>query len=52
MVSTGRSALSPEVLKVELCDVCLRGRRTVVDVRRSDRWVESRNNVGGSVALG
>ena len=45
MVSTGRSAVSPELLEVELCAVIPRCRRAPVDVRRGDRWVEGGNDV-------
>ena len=46
MVSTGRPAVSPELLEVELCTVFPQGRRTQVDVRQGDQWVEYRNGVG------
>ena len=47
MVSTGgRSAMSPELLEVGFFAAIPRGRRTPVDVRRRDRWVEDGNNAG------
>ena len=46
MVSTGWSAMSSELLEVGFCAVIPRGRRTSVDVRRRDRWVEDGNDVG------
>ena len=44
MVSTGWSAVSPEMLEDELCAVTPRGRR-MPDVRRGDRCVEGGNDV-------
>ena len=46
MVRTGPSAVSPELLEVGFGAVIPRGRRTPVDVRRRDRWVEDRNDAG------
>ena len=40
MISSGRSVVSPELLEVGVCAVIPRGRRTPVDVRRRDCWVE------------
>ena len=45
MVSTGRSAVSPELLEVGYCAVPW-GRRTPADVRRRDRWIEDGNDAG------
>ena len=46
LVSTGRSAVSPELLEVGLSAVIPRGQRTPVDVRRRDRWVGDGNDAG------
>ena len=45
-VSTGRSAVSPESLKVGFCAVIPRGWRSPVYVRRTDRWVEDGDDSG------
>ena len=46
MVSTGRSAVSPELLKVGFCAFIPRGRRTRVYVRRTDRQAEDGDDAG------
>ena len=45
MVSTGRSAVSPEFLEVGFS----RCRRAPVDVRRRNRWVEDGHDAGVDV---
>ena len=46
MVSTGRSAASPETLETRVCAVISRGRRTIEDVRRWDLWSEDGEDSG------
>ena len=46
VVSTGRSAASPETLEVNVCVVIPRGRRTPEDVYRRDLWSEDGEDSG------